>query len=352
MLDFNDFFYFVQVVDPQAAKLCGSTRRSAQLSLETHLIAIETAKGSVAFMWPSTDISWQAKVLRVALRFINKRRDSRIPPLAAVRKRFERIEPFVPEPPKGTQTTVIEASGVPGVRVDVPQARKDRCILFFHGGGYSLGSATLYRDFMWRIGMAARALVFYFDYRLAPEHPFPAALEDALQVNNWVMTQFDAQKIAFLGDSAGGGLALATLHKLRDRGRVLPRAVVALSPWTDLALTGGSLRSNVELDPVMIAARFPMIAKRYLGDADPRNPYASPLYGDAEGFPPTLIHVGSDEVLLDDAVRMADRMRMAGCEVEIEVWPKMPHVWHLYARVLPEGRQAIDRIGRFLEHWL
>jgi len=118
-----------------------------------------------------------------------------------------------------------------------------------------------------------------------------------------------------------------------------------------LALTGESLRFNVELDPMMIAARLPMIAKRYLGDADPRNPYASPLYGRTEGFPPTLIHVGSDEILLDDAVRMADRMRMAGCEVEIEVSPKMPHAWHLYARILPEGRQAIDGIGQFLKRW-
>src|SRR5262245_60067566 len=128
-------------------------------------------------MWPSTDISWQAKVLRIALRFINKRKGSQVPPLALVRKRLARIEPFVPKPPKGTATTAIEASGAPAFRIDVLQTRRDRCILFFHGGGYSVGSASLYRDFMWRVGMAARALILYFDYRLAPEHPFPTALE-------------------------------------------------------------------------------------------------------------------------------------------------------------------------------
>jgi hypothetical protein len=139
------------------------------------------------------------------------------------------------------------------------------------------------------------------------------------------------------------------MKKLRDQGDALPRAAVAISPWTDLALTGQSLRKNSKADPMLDAAQFPMIAKRYLGEADPHNPYISPLYGDAAGLPPTLIQAGSDEVLLEDAVRMAEAMRQAGCEIELDVWPKMPHVWHLYARILPEGRQAIDRIGQFLD---
>jgi epsilon-lactone hydrolase len=297
-------------------------------------------------------ISWQAKVLRKVLRLMSRRARNRVPSLTAIRKRLKRFEAFVPAPPKDTDTIPIDACGIPAVRVDVVQARKDRCILFFHGGGYSIGSAALYQDFMWRIGKGARASVVYFDYRLAPEHRFPATLDDAVRINDWIMTHFDPEKVAFLGDSAGGGLALAALHKLRDQRLALPRAVVAISPWTDLALTGQSLRSNAKLDPMLVAAHFPAIAKRYLGEADPRNPYASPLYGDPAGFPPALIQVGSDEVLLDDAVRMADKMRNAGCEVEIEVWPRMPHAWHLYARILPEGREAIDRIGLFLDRWL
>ncbi len=255
----------------------------------------------------------------------------------------------MPGPPKGTETSTVVANGIPALRIDVPQARRDRCVLFFHGGGYSYGNAPLYRDFMSRVGTAARASILYFDYRLAPEDPFPAALDDAVHVARWVATQFDPQRIAFLGDSAGGGLVLATLKKLRDQAAILPRAAVAISPWTDLALTGPSLRTNYQADPMMDAAQFPAIAKRYLGNADPENPYVSPLYGDVAGLPPTLIQAGSDEVLLDDAVRMAETMRAAGCEIELDVWPKMPHVWHLYARILPEGQQAIDRIGRFLQ---
>jgi acetyl esterase/lipase len=301
-------------------------------------------------MSPSSQISWNAELLRFALRLVNRKSGRPLQPAAKVRKRLRRIEPFVPGPPKGTKTSALQANGIPAVRIDVPQARRDRCILFFHGGGYAFGSAPLYRDFMWRVGIAARASVLYFDYRLAPEHPFPAALDDAVHVCRWVTTQFEPQRTAFVGDSAGGGLVLATMKKLRDQKGTLPRAAVAISPWTDLAMTGQSLRTNYKADPMLDAAQFPMIAKRYLGNADPRNPYISPVYGDTAGLPPTLIQAGSDEVLLDDAVRMADAMRAAGCEIELEVWPRMPHVWHLYARILPEGRQAIERIGRFLDH--
>jgi acetyl esterase/lipase len=300
-------------------------------------------------MSPPVRISWNADVLRVALRIVNRRPGRRLQPAAKVRKRLRRIEPFVPRPPKGTMTLAFEADGIRAVRIDVPQARRDRCVLFFHGGGYSYGNAPLYQDFMCRIGTAGRASVVYFDYRLAPEHPFPAALDDAVRVARWAATQFDPQRIAFVGDSAGGGLVLATLKKLRDQADTLPRAAVAISPWTDLALTGPSLRTNYKADPMMDAAQFPAIAKRYLGEADPRDPYVSPLYGDAAGLPPTLIQAGSDEVLLDDAVRMAEAMRAAGCDIELDVWPKMPHVWHLYARILPEGRKAIDHVGQFLD---
>ena len=159
-------------------------------------------------------------------------------------------------------------------------------------------------------------------------------------------------RIAFVGDSAGGGLALATLYKLRDEGFALPAAAVAVSPWTDLALTGPSLQLNAAVDPMLDVAMLPALANGYLGGADPHNQYASPLYGNASGLPPTLIHVGSDEILRDDAVRMADKLRAAGCDVEIEIWPRMPHAWHHFARVLPEGRDAIARIGAFLQQRL
>jgi epsilon-lactone hydrolase len=293
-------------------------------------------------------MSWRAAVLRSLLR-LQKRLLSRLhTPIPTVRDRLKLIEPFVPGPPRGTQTIPLHAGGVPAVQVAVRQSRGDRCVLFFHGGGYAVGTARLYRDFLWRLGVAARAQVLYFDYRLAPEHPFPAALDDAITVYRWLAERFDAQHIAFFGDSAGGGLALAALQKLRDEGFALPAAVAAASPWTDLALTGPSLKLNAAADPMMDVGKFPGLADGYTAGADPRNPYISPLYGNPAGLPSTLIQVGSDEVLRDDAVRMADKMRLAGCDVQIEVWPKMPHVWHLYARILPEGRDAIERIGAFV----
>jgi acetyl esterase/lipase len=294
-------------------------------------------------------MTWQATLLRWSLRLSKKVQGRQTTQPAEVRRRLKRLERIVPGPPPGTKTALVNAGGVPATRIKVSQAREDRCALYFHGGGYVIGSAPLFRDFTWRIGAAARACVLFFDYRLAPEHPFPAALDDALKAYDWLAAQFDPQRIAFVGDSAGGGLALATLIKLRDERRRLPAAAVALSPWTDLALTGPSLQSNAAADPILDMPAVVKHSHDYLGDGDPRNPYASPLYGDASGLPPILIQVGSDEILRDDAVRMADNLKAAGGEVEIEVWPRLPHVWHFYARILPEGRQAIDRIGAFLQ---
>jgi epsilon-lactone hydrolase len=297
-------------------------------------------------------MSWRAELLRFVLRLMNKRRKPRQTPVSTARRRLKLVEAVVPGPPAGTQTTAIDAGGIDAVRIAVRQSQSDFYVLYFHGGGYAIGTAQLYRDFTWRIGDAAGARVLYFDYRLAPEHPFPAALEDAVAVYRWLAGGLAPRRIAFMGDSAGGGLALGTLYKLRDEGTALPGAAVLLSPWTDLALTGPSLWSNAVSDPMMNVATLPRIANGYLAGADPRNPYASPLFGDPSGLPPTLIHVGSDEILRDDAVRMAEKMRTAGCDVEIDVWPRMPHVWHLYARILPEGRLAINRIGTFLRKQL
>ena len=151
-----------------------------------------------------------------------------------------------------------------------------------------------------------------------------------------------------IGDSAGGGLALSLLLKLRDKGISLPAAAVALSPLTDLALTGLSFDLNAAADPMVSTKQARRAVDYYLAGADPRSPYASPLYGNPEGLPSTMIHVGSDEVLRDDAVRMADRMREAGCHVELEIWPRMPHVWHAFAPLTPEAHRAIERIGSFV----
>jgi acetyl esterase/lipase len=294
-------------------------------------------------------ISWRARVLRAALRLEKRLIGKNRRPTPKVRARLARIAPFVPGRRKYTQWTEVEAGGVPGLLAAVAQSRDGRCVLYFHGGGYCIGTADLYRDFLWRIAAAARAQVLFFDYRLAPEHPFPAALDDALAAYRWLATRFDRRHIAFAGDSAGGGLLIAAMLRLREEGVELPSAAVALSPWTDLALTGDSLRSNADADPMLDPVNMPDLVRNYCAGADPHNPYISPIYGDPAGLPPTLIQAGSDEILRDDAVRMAEKMRAAGCAVELELWEKMPHVWHLYARLIPEGRSAVARIGEFLQ---
>src|SRR5437763_3877204 len=294
-------------------------------------------------------MSRRAELLRLCLAYVKKRQKPAAGPMAQVRLGRKRVERFVPPPPRGTQTNALDAAGVAAVRIVTRQSREDRCVLYFHGGAYAIGTAKFYRDLTWRGAAAARATVLFFDYRLAPEHPFPAALEDAVTTYRWLAQRIDPRRIAFMGDSAGGGLALATLHKLRDDGDPLPAAAVAVSPWTDLALTGASLQANAAADPMLHAALLPALANDYLAGADPMHPYASPLYGDASRLPPILIQVGSDEILHDDAVRMADKLRAAGRDIEIEVWPRMPHAWHLFARLLPEGRHAIAKIGSFLQ---
>jgi acetyl esterase/lipase len=241
----------------------------------------------------------------------------------------------------------VDAGGVKAELVSWEGAERD--ILYLHGGGYVVGSPLLFRDLTWRLAKAARARVLCMDYRLAPEHPYPAALQDAVEGYQWLVSRgVGANRIVVVGDSAGGGLALAILLKLRDEGAALPAAAVALSPWTDLALTGGSCARNVKRD-VFKLEELRMLAAFYLAGADPRSPYASPLFGDLAGLPPVLIQVGSDEMLFDDSVRVAERLRSAGGEAELEIWPRMPHGWHLYARILPEAQQAISRVGEFVQ---
>jgi acetyl esterase/lipase len=211
------------------------------------------------------------------------------------------------------------------------------------------GSPSLYRDFIWRVADETGAAVLCPDYRLGPDHPFPAAVDDAASAYRHLLSEgADPSRIAIMGDSAGGGLSFATLLRLRDQRTPLPAAAVAMSPWTDLTLEGESVRRNAETDPMLSVTQARTFAQWYLGGADPRMPYASPLYGDLRGLPPSLIQVGSDEILLDDSAGMARRLRAAGRNVILDVWPRMPHVWQLYARILPEAREALETIGTFV----
>ena len=294
-------------------------------------------------------ISLRAKSVRLGLSWFVKRR-TRHETLEQSRRRLLVMEAVIPHPPRGTETITINVGGVSADQVITPASRPNRHVLYLHGGGYRLGAPSTYRHLTWRIASAAQAQVLVIDYRLAPENPFPAALEDAVSYYCWLLAEgADARQIVVIGDSAGGGLALALLLKLRDSSLPRPAAAVVLSPWTDLALTGASLTLNAKLDAIVEAEDAPIFAADYLAGTDPRHPYASPLYGDPTGLPPTLIQVGSEEVLRDDAVRMAENMQRAHCQAELQIWPRMPHVWHFLAPILPEAREAIAEISKFVQ---
>jgi acetyl esterase/lipase len=295
-------------------------------------------------------LSLRAELVRLGLRWFLKRRSGPHSSVEAVRRQLGAFARCVPAPPRGTHVDRVDLDGVKGISVATPETDRGRHILYLHGGGHVSGAPVLYRDFIWRIAKAARARVIILDHRLAPEHPFPAALDDAVTAYRRLLADgADPRRMAIMGESSGGGLVFSTLLRLRDEGSPLPAAAVALSPWTDLALTGESLRRNAKADPMIRSDEAPRLASYYLAGADPRTPYASPLYGDLTGLPPALIQVGSDEVLLDDSVRMAQRLRAAGCEVALEIAPRMPHAWQIWARLVPEARAAIVRIGEFVQ---
>ena len=256
-------------------------------------------------------------------------------------------------PPAGTRVTAVDAGGVPAEWVRAPGADPGNRLLYFHGGGYVLGSLDSHRELAARLSEAAGCSVLSVDYRLAPEHPFPAAVEDGVATLRWLRghgpdSAAAASSLFMGGDSAGGGLVLATLVAARDAGDALPDAAVTLSAWTDLAGTGDSMQTRREVDPGGDQHRLDSMARFYLNGADARTPLASPLYADLRGLPPLLMHVGDAEMLLDDTTRVAEKARAAGVEVTLEVWPEMIHGWHAYAGILPEGQQAIERVGQFL----
>jgi epsilon-lactone hydrolase len=298
----------------------------------------------------STRLSLVARVVRIGLRIVAKPILRANASVEAARWQLTLADRLIPHPPRGTETLAIDAGGVPAERVATAASRHDHHILYLHGGGYVAGWAGLCRDLTWRLATLCRVCVLGVNYRLAPEHPFPAALDDAVAAYRWLLAQgADSKHIALVGDSAGGGLVFATMLRLRDENVELPAAAVVVSPWTDLALTGQSLHLNALIDPLIPVELAPRVVDLCLAGANPRNPYVSPLYGDPTGLPPTLILVGSDEVLRDDAVRMADRMRAAGCHVEIEIWPHMWHVWYMCTRAMPEAKAAIARIAGFVK---
>ena len=246
-------------------------------------------------------------------------------------------------------TERVGAGGVPAEWIAAPGARNGRVLLYFHGGGYVLGSMRTHRVMLAHVSRAAQARVLGLEYRLAPECPFPAAVNDAVAAYRWLLDNGTSpRQIVLGGDSAGGGLTAAALVALRYLGEPLPAAGVGISAWTDMEATGKSHETNAGLDPLVERGRLIDLGKTYLGGKDPRAPLASPIHADLSGLPPLLLQVGSTETLLDDSTVLAERAGDAGVEVELEVWEGVPHVWHHFAPILPEARQAIDGIAEFM----
>jgi monoterpene epsilon-lactone hydrolase len=248
----------------------------------------------------------------------------------------------------------VSAGGVDGEWISPANAPLDKAILYFHGGGFRIGSVASHRDLIAQIALAGGCRVLAINYRLAPEHRFPAALDDALAAHGWMLDQgLKPDNIAFAGDSAGGNLVLAAMLALRERGLPLPIAAALMSPWTDLAATGTSYVSRAEADPIHQRPMILALAKNYLGgQGDPCDPLVSPLYADLRGLPPLLIQVGDRETVLDDSVMLTDLARAAGVDVHLEVWGGMIHVFQMFGAELPEARRAIASIAGFLNQHL
>jgi len=267
--------------------------------------------------------------------------------LAEARATFKRRAAEAPNV-AGVEVTTLDMGGVAAERL-VPTAVGRRSVLYLHGGGYVFGSPTTHRQLGAAIALAAQASVFVIDYRLAPEHPFPAALDDAMSAYRWLIGVTESPSdMAVAGDSAGGGLAVATLMAARDEGLPLPAACVAISPWADMTCSAASFNSKAGWQPNIERGRLKSLADAYLAGQGDRTPLASPIFGDLAGLPPLLIHVGSEEALLDDSRALHDRAQGAGVETTLEVWDDMVHVWHNYHHRLSEARDAVARIGGFL----
>lgn len=289
------------------------------------------------------------------------------PELRAARDLLASIELFGPDVTVADQRAMWEAAAaaappgddvtvsvdvVGGVRaewVSTPSSRPERVLVYLHGGGYVIGGPPTHRDVVSRLAAASETTALVVDYRLAPEYPFPAALDDAVAAYRAVLAAgFDHRQVAVAGDSAGGGLALATLLSARDAGDPLPAAVVCCSPWVDLALSGDSIDGRAAEDPILSRRWLEQMARSYAADTDRTTPLVSPLYADLRGMPPMLIVVGTAEILHDDATRLFERAVEAGVDTEFESYPGCIHLWMQVARDAPEAAQGVAHIGAYL----
>ncbi len=303
--------------------------------------------------------SWQSRIVNLLVRA--RMRPYAVRPLdpAFLRPRMGR--------PKSVRQLMLLASGARAAHVEAAPSHpsgdwvtarnstaESPVVLYLHGGGYFGCSAETHRPLVGSLVSRLHARAFVPDYRLAPEHPYPAALDDALQSYRYLLhdLHIPATRIVLAGDSAGGGLALAAAMRLRDENLPQPAAIVTFSPWTDLAVTGLSIEENSERCAMFAAITIRRAAPLYLGNTLATDPGASPLYGNFHGLAPLLIHAGTDEVLRDDAVRVAERAHASGVTVEFRLWPRVPHVWQFFAGVMPEAAESLQLTTKFVHRHL
>ena len=279
---------------------------------------------------------------------------AKLPPSSSLtieqrRAQYDRAERVFPTP-ADVAIEAVKAPQRPAEWLRPPRVRSDTVVLYLHGGGYVIGSPRSHRHLAAAIARAASAQALSLDYRLAPEHPFPAALDDAVAAYQWLLGQgVTPGRVVLAGDSAGGGLTVATLIALRERGLPRPAAGVCISPWVDLTCSGKSYATKAASDPIVTHDIITALAEAYVGSGgDRRAPLASPLYADLRDLPPLLVQVGSEEVLLDDALSLGARARAAGVDATVEEWPAMIHVWHWFLPMLDEAEQAVAVIGKFV----
>jgi epsilon-lactone hydrolase len=247
----------------------------------------------------------------------------------------------------------VDAHGVRAEWTSTPNAGRSSAILYLHGGGYVIGSLDSHRHVAAEVGRASGTRTLAVDYRLAPEHPFPAPVEDTLAAYRYLLeSDIQPKHIALAGDSAGGGLVVGALLAIREAGLPLPGCGWCISPWVDMEALGASYIDRAATDPTVQKATIELMAQRYLGGADPRHPHVAPIYGDLHGLPPLLIQVGAVETLLDDSLSLARKAGIADVPVDLQIWPEMIHVWHLYFPLLSAGRRAIAAGGSFVRKTL
>jgi monoterpene epsilon-lactone hydrolase len=260
------------------------------------------------------------------------------------------------KPPKGVAFAPVDMSGVPAERASTKRAPRDRALMYLHGGAYCIGSITSHHAIVGKLASMLGIQAFNVGYRLAPEHPFPAALDDAILAYKWLLEHgsIPSKGLVIAGDSAGGGLTIATLMRIRDEGLPPPKAAFCFSPWTDLAITGETMETKANVDVMLTRAGVARCAGFYAAGNDRTNPLVSPLYGKCEGLPPVFIQVGTSEILLADSTRMAQKLKDAGCQVQLDVWEHMFHVFVTMACIpfigplIPECSGALKNIKRFV----